>query len=87
MSELFIDGQWCEAGGPPFLSRNPGTGAVVWEGKSASALAQSGLERPSSPVMSAASAMGVLLQSSPVTRRVMLMCPVSSPHPAGALPG
>lgn len=37
MSELFIDGQWCEAGGPAFVSRNPGTGAVVWEGKSASA--------------------------------------------------
>lgn len=36
MSELFIDGQWCEAGGPGFVSRNPGTGAVVWEGKSAS---------------------------------------------------
>ncbi len=38
MSELFIDGQWCEAGGPAFVSRNPGTGAVVWEGKSASAV-------------------------------------------------
>jgi succinylglutamic semialdehyde dehydrogenase len=38
MSELFIDGQWCGAGGPVFISRNPGTGAVVWEGKSASAL-------------------------------------------------
>ncbi len=38
MSELFIDGQWCAAGGPAFVSRNPGTGAVVWEGKSASAL-------------------------------------------------
>jgi len=38
MSELFIDGQWCEAGGPAFVSRNPGTGALVWEGKSASAL-------------------------------------------------
>jgi succinylglutamic semialdehyde dehydrogenase len=36
MSELFIDGQWREAGGPAFVSRNPGTGAVVWEGKSAS---------------------------------------------------
>lgn len=37
MSELFIDGQWCEAGGPAFVSRNPGTGGVVWEGKGASA--------------------------------------------------
>ncbi|MGN6083946.1 succinylglutamate-semialdehyde dehydrogenase [Trinickia sp.] len=36
MSELFIDGQWCEGSGPAFASRNPGTGAVVWEGKSAS---------------------------------------------------
>lgn len=37
MGELFIDGQWCKAGGPAFASRNPGTGAVVWEGNSASA--------------------------------------------------
>jgi succinylglutamic semialdehyde dehydrogenase len=37
MSELFIDGRWCEAGGPAFVSRNPGTGGVVWEGKGASA--------------------------------------------------
>ncbi|MGN6668849.1 MAG: succinylglutamate-semialdehyde dehydrogenase, partial [Trinickia sp.] len=36
MSELFIDGEWCEASGRAFVSRNPGTGAVVWEGKSAS---------------------------------------------------
>lgn len=35
--ELFIDGQWCKAGGPAFASRNPGTGAAVWEGNSASA--------------------------------------------------
>ena len=37
MGELFIDGQRCKAGGPAFASRNPGTGAVVWEGNSASA--------------------------------------------------
>ena len=35
--ELFIDGEWAAASGPAFASRNPGTGATVWEGKSASA--------------------------------------------------
>ena len=37
MGELFIDGQWCAANGPAFASHNPGTGAVVWSGNSASA--------------------------------------------------
>jgi succinylglutamic semialdehyde dehydrogenase len=36
-SPLFIDGEWCAASGPVFRSQNPGTGATVWEGKSASA--------------------------------------------------
>ncbi|QCP49020.1 succinylglutamate-semialdehyde dehydrogenase [Trinickia violacea] len=35
--ELFIDGEWAAASGPAFASRNPGTGATVWEGKGASA--------------------------------------------------
>ncbi len=37
MSELFIDGEWAAGTGPAFASRNPGTGATVWEGNSASA--------------------------------------------------
>ncbi len=37
MTELFIDGEWAAASGPAFSSRNPGTGATVWEGRSASA--------------------------------------------------
>ena len=37
MNELFIDGEWAAATGPAFASRNPGTGATVWEGNSASA--------------------------------------------------
>ncbi|HLX00979.1 MAG TPA: succinylglutamate-semialdehyde dehydrogenase [Trinickia sp.] len=37
MTELFIDGEWAAASGPAFASRNPGTGATVWEGRSASA--------------------------------------------------
>ena len=37
MSELFIDGEWAAGTGPAFASRNPGTGATVWEGHSASA--------------------------------------------------
>ncbi|PZR40505.1 succinylglutamate-semialdehyde dehydrogenase [Paraburkholderia fungorum] len=37
MSELFIDGEWAAGTGPAFASRNPGTGAAVWEGNSASA--------------------------------------------------
>lgn len=37
MNELFIDGQWCAAGGPAFASRNPGTGETVWSGNAASA--------------------------------------------------
>jgi succinylglutamic semialdehyde dehydrogenase len=36
-AELFIEGQWVAANGPAFSSRNPGTGATVWEGKSACA--------------------------------------------------
>ncbi|BCF88932.1 succinylglutamate-semialdehyde dehydrogenase [Paraburkholderia largidicola] len=37
MSELFIDGEWVAGTGHAFASRNPGTGATVWEGNSASA--------------------------------------------------
>ncbi|MFL6683514.1 aldehyde dehydrogenase family protein, partial [Paraburkholderia graminis] len=37
MSELFIGGEWAAGTGPAFESRNPGTGATVWEGNSASA--------------------------------------------------
>ncbi|MBN3754606.1 succinylglutamate-semialdehyde dehydrogenase [Paraburkholderia sp. Tr-20389] len=37
MSELFIDGEWIAGTGHAFASRNPGTGATVWEGNSASA--------------------------------------------------
>jgi succinylglutamic semialdehyde dehydrogenase len=37
MSELFIDGVWVAGTGHAFASRNPGTGATVWEGNSASA--------------------------------------------------
>ncbi|CAM2187013.1 aldehyde dehydrogenase [Paraburkholderia sacchari] len=37
MNELFIDGQWCAASGPAFVSRNPGTGETVWSGNAASA--------------------------------------------------
>lgn len=37
MNELFIDGQWSAAAGPAFASRNPGTGATVWSGHSATA--------------------------------------------------
>ncbi|MGF6967039.1 succinylglutamic semialdehyde dehydrogenase [Paraburkholderia sp. WC7.3g] len=37
MSELFIDGEWAVGTGPVFASHNPGTGAVVWQGNSASA--------------------------------------------------
>ena len=37
MSELFIDGEWAAGTGPAFASHNPGTGAAVWEGNSASA--------------------------------------------------
>ncbi|WP_144154147.1 succinylglutamate-semialdehyde dehydrogenase [Paraburkholderia sp. BCC1885] len=37
MSELFIDGAWVAGTGHRFASRNPGTGATVWEGRSASA--------------------------------------------------
>ena len=37
MNELYIDGQWCEASGPAFASRNPGTGETVWSGHAASA--------------------------------------------------
>jgi succinylglutamic semialdehyde dehydrogenase len=37
MSELFIDGAWVAGTGHAFASRNPGTGATVWEGQSASA--------------------------------------------------
>ena len=37
MSELFIDGEWAAGTGPVFASHNPGTGAVVWQGNSASA--------------------------------------------------
>jgi succinylglutamic semialdehyde dehydrogenase len=37
MGELFIDGQWCAGSGPAFASHNPGTGAAVWSGNSASA--------------------------------------------------
>ncbi|HEY3596942.1 MAG TPA: succinylglutamate-semialdehyde dehydrogenase [Paraburkholderia sp.] len=37
MSELFIDGKWAAGTGPAFASRNPGTGATVWEGNSAAA--------------------------------------------------
>jgi succinylglutamic semialdehyde dehydrogenase len=35
--ELFIDGQWCAASGERFVSRNPGTGETVWEGRAATA--------------------------------------------------
>jgi succinylglutamic semialdehyde dehydrogenase len=35
MTVLFIDGVWTDASGPPFASRNPGTGEIVWEGASA----------------------------------------------------
>ena len=38
MSELFIEGEWAQANGPRFSSHNPGTGAVVWQGHSASAV-------------------------------------------------
>ncbi|WP_434660342.1 succinylglutamate-semialdehyde dehydrogenase [Paraburkholderia sp. A3BS-1L] len=37
MNELFIDGQWCAASGPAFVSRNPGTGETVWSGNAANA--------------------------------------------------
>jgi succinylglutamic semialdehyde dehydrogenase len=37
MSKLFIDGEWVAGTGHVFASRNPGTGATVWEGHSASA--------------------------------------------------
>src|SRR5580698_4584728 len=37
MTELFIDGEWAAGTGHVFASRNPGTGATVWEGASASA--------------------------------------------------
>jgi succinylglutamic semialdehyde dehydrogenase len=37
MSELFIDGEWVAGAGPVFASRNPGTGATVWQGHGASA--------------------------------------------------
>ena len=37
MTELFIDGEWAAGTGHAFASRNPGTGATVWEGNSASA--------------------------------------------------
>jgi succinylglutamic semialdehyde dehydrogenase len=37
MTELFIDGEWAAGTGHVFASRNPGTGATVWEGHSASA--------------------------------------------------
>lgn len=37
MTELFIEGEWTQASGPRFASHNPGTGTVVWEGRSATA--------------------------------------------------
>ena len=37
MTELYIDGEWTAGTGHVFASRNPGTGATVWEGASASA--------------------------------------------------
>jgi succinylglutamic semialdehyde dehydrogenase len=37
MTELFIEGEWVGASGPAFASRNPGTGEIVWAGKSATA--------------------------------------------------
>lgn len=37
MNELFIDGRWCAASGAPFVSRNPGTGDAVWQGRAATA--------------------------------------------------
>jgi len=37
MTELFIGGEWTAGTGHAFASRNPGTGATVWEGNSASA--------------------------------------------------
>ncbi|MEX3957953.1 succinylglutamate-semialdehyde dehydrogenase [Trinickia sp. EG282A] len=37
MTGLFIDGAWVAANGHAFCSRNPGTGEIVWEGKSATA--------------------------------------------------
>jgi succinylglutamic semialdehyde dehydrogenase len=37
MTELFIDGEWAAANGTGFVSRNPGTGEIVWEGNSATA--------------------------------------------------
>jgi len=37
MTELYIDGEWTAGTGHVFASRNPGTGAKVWEGHSASA--------------------------------------------------
>ncbi|TDV11639.1 succinylglutamate-semialdehyde dehydrogenase [Paraburkholderia caballeronis] len=37
MNELFIDGQWRAASGAPFVSRNPGSGDMVWSGHAASA--------------------------------------------------
>ncbi|CAN7424926.1 succinylglutamate-semialdehyde dehydrogenase [Trinickia sp. LjRoot230] len=36
MTELFIEGEWATASGSRFTSHNPGTGAVVWQGKGAS---------------------------------------------------
>ena len=37
MNDLYIDGQWYEAGGPAFESLNPATGEACWRGHAADA--------------------------------------------------